>query len=408
MTVTFRPIEADELLEFAGVNLTAFGERLEPWHANWFKDRRQQSVTMAAFDQGQMVGSSMFFPVEIAIPGTVVPAAGVTAVGVLPTHRRRGVMRGMLNRLLLEAGERGLTLAALWASEGGIYTRFGFVPAAQSLGMELQHPRAKLISGARAGEMTLVSLEVAKRQFPKVHAELVKRRPGMVGRDEIAWGYALSDDDPNRPRDASHLFFLSHDSGRGCDGYLIYRIRGGWSPRGPEGTLLITEMVGTSDGATADMWRYCTEVDLVQGIEASGRGCRPVDDPLPWLAHDPQAVVATIRTTLWCGVLDTAALLERRRYQTDGDLTIHLDAIRDLPATRWHLTVRDGVANCGATKVRPDLTMSRSELGALCLGRRCLTQMVAAGRVRAQSPAIARRAEGLLAWEPQPWCFEDI
>ena len=93
-------------MEFAGVNLTAFGERLEPWHANWFKDRRQQSVTMAAFDQGQMVGSSMFFPVEIAIPGTVVPAAGVTAVGVLPTHRRRGVMRGMLNRLLLEAGEK--------------------------------------------------------------------------------------------------------------------------------------------------------------------------------------------------------------------------------------------------------------------------------------------------------------
>jgi len=408
VTVDFRPIEPDELYEFASVNLTAFGERLDPWHESWFQRRREQSVTMAAFETGQMVGSSMFFPVEVAVPGAVVTAAGVTAVGVLPTHRRQGVMRGMMDRLLLQAKESGLSMAALWASEGGIYSRFGFGPAAQSLRIDLEHPKASLVPAVRSGQMTLVSVEIARRLFPPVHAQLVQQRPGMVGRDQIAWDYALSDDDPLVPREESHLFLLAHDSGDGCDGYLIYRIRGAWSPRGPEGTLLITEMVGSSPRATADMWRYCTEVDLIRRIEASGRGCRPVDDPLLWLAQDPQAVVSTMRTTIWCRVLDPRALLERRRYQRDGDLTLHLDPSLDEPGITWHLTVRDGVGSCQPSAGQADITMGWSDFGALCLGRRCLTQLVGAGRVRPHSPDIARRAEELLAWEPQPWCFEDI
>ena len=47
----------------------------------------------AAFEDGQIVGGAGAFPFELSVPGGSLPCAGVTAVGVHPTHRRRGVRR---------------------------------------------------------------------------------------------------------------------------------------------------------------------------------------------------------------------------------------------------------------------------------------------------------------------------
>ena len=50
----------------------------------------------------------------------------MTVVGVLPTHRRRGVLTEMMRTQLEDVRERGEPIAALWASEEVIYRRFGY------------------------------------------------------------------------------------------------------------------------------------------------------------------------------------------------------------------------------------------------------------------------------------------
>ena len=50
----------------------------------------------AAWDGGRVVGGAGAFPFELTVPGGRVRAAGVTVVGVLPSHRRRGVLRAMM------------------------------------------------------------------------------------------------------------------------------------------------------------------------------------------------------------------------------------------------------------------------------------------------------------------------
>ena len=50
----------------------------------------------AAFEEGAIVGGAGAYLFETTVPGSrSVPTAGVMAVGVLPTHRRRGFMRAM-------------------------------------------------------------------------------------------------------------------------------------------------------------------------------------------------------------------------------------------------------------------------------------------------------------------------
>ena len=80
----------------------------------------------AALEDGQIVGGAGAYPFELSVPGGSLPCAGVTAVGVQPTHRRRGVLRSMMDAQLRDVHERGEPIAALWASEETIYGRFGY------------------------------------------------------------------------------------------------------------------------------------------------------------------------------------------------------------------------------------------------------------------------------------------
>ncbi|NUR99435.1 MAG: GNAT family N-acetyltransferase, partial [Kribbellaceae bacterium] len=78
--------------------------------------------TLVATDGAQVVGTVMALTRDISVPGAVVDAAHVTGVGVLATHRRRGVMSRLIGQQLRAVPE---AVAVLWASESAIYGRFG-------------------------------------------------------------------------------------------------------------------------------------------------------------------------------------------------------------------------------------------------------------------------------------------
>src|SRR5215469_13092467 len=80
----------------------------------------------AAWEGGRVVGGLGAFPFRLTVPGGRVPAAGVTVAAVLPTHRRRGLLRAMMRALLDATYARGEPIACLWASEDTIYGHFGF------------------------------------------------------------------------------------------------------------------------------------------------------------------------------------------------------------------------------------------------------------------------------------------
>ena len=68
-----------------------------------------------------IVGGAGAFPFQLTVPGGSFRCGGVTVVGVLPTHRRRGVLTAMMRAQLEDIRERGEPIAALWASEEVIY-----------------------------------------------------------------------------------------------------------------------------------------------------------------------------------------------------------------------------------------------------------------------------------------------
>ncbi len=151
MTQTYpiRAISADEFGALADVDAHAF---LDPWPAEAVDRERitaEFDRTFAALDGDQMVASGANLSFQLTVPGAVAPAAGITSIAVLPSHRRRGILTAMMNRLISDAADRSEPVAILFASEAGIYGRFGFGLATMSLDLTIRRGDGPLSSRRR-------------------------------------------------------------------------------------------------------------------------------------------------------------------------------------------------------------------------------------------------------------------
>jgi GNAT superfamily N-acetyltransferase len=142
----------------------------------------------AAWSDGAIVGGAGAFTFNMTVPGGDLPTAGVTVVGVYPTHRRRGVLRALMRAQLDDAHERGEPIAALWASEETIYGRFGYGLA--SFCGEISLAREYTAFGHASeleGTLRLLQPAEALEEIPPVFERIRLQWPGMFSRNRLWW-----------------------------------------------------------------------------------------------------------------------------------------------------------------------------------------------------------------------------
>ena len=138
----------------------------------------------AAWSDGAIVGGAAAFAFNVTVPGGDLPTAGVSVVGVYPTHRRRGVLRSLMRAQLDDAHERGDPLAALWASEESIYGRFGYGLAAFCGQISLPHEYTSFADATDpGGTMRFLEPDEALEELPPVFERIrhVLAQPPLVG-----------------------------------------------------------------------------------------------------------------------------------------------------------------------------------------------------------------------------------
>src|ERR687898_171091 len=178
-----RPARADELDAFGTAVLSAFHEEHTEAERKRYMKIHEPERSLVWFDDGAIVATSGLFTRTMSVPGGSVGIGAVTAVAVLPTHRRRGLLTAMMRRLLENVREAGEPVAALWASEGAIYGRFGFGVAAQAAELLAGRPAARFGTPPR-GVARLRSGHAPQHveAMRAIHARVVPTRPGMLTR----------------------------------------------------------------------------------------------------------------------------------------------------------------------------------------------------------------------------------
>ncbi|MCC5952321.1 MAG: GNAT family N-acetyltransferase [Acidimicrobiia bacterium] len=402
------------------IDRTVFGGSSDPAHSD--AEQRVlpiERVLVAEDPHDGIVGTAGDYPFELTLPGGVAAsAAGVTNVGVLPTHRRRGILRSLMDRQLDDIAARGEPLAMLNASEAPIYGRFGYGLATRYAVWRLDNRAvgAALRAGADTHRLRLVDRSVAAEPLADIYERARLRRPGTVARTDEWWTMLLGDAEMWKGG-GEHTVVVSHpldagDAGdggdatagsRAPDGYALYRLH----HDGPNGwfRLVVRELVATNADAARALWCYLCEVDLVGAVDAEVA----VDEPLYWQVPDPRRIrTRELRDFLFVRVLDAPAALAARRYARPVELVLDVED-RSRPtgaaAGRFRLGGAPDGAECQAVgdEVAPDLRLDVTALGSLLLGGVRPSWLAAAGTLVELRPGALVAAEAFCS-DPEPFC----
>ena len=398
MDFELRPVSADELPAYLRTNAAGFGTAVERTRRNmaaWELDR-----TLAAFDADRIVASSRNYSLQLTLPGgAVIPAAGVSDVSVLPTHRRRGLLRSMMDRLLDDADAHGEPVAMLTASEGGIYGRFGFGVSIRTSTVEVDTAAVAFLDDAPAGTLRMLELEEAHALEPEVFERARRVQPGAVSRFEPWWI------DEQFQADFGVRFDVVYESdGGAADGYLSYGLRSQGTIHGPAHRLIFRDLVAVTPDAVQALWRYACEVDLVHTVVALNA---PLDFAAGWTLRSPRAARQTdVRDFLWTRLLDVPVALGARTYSSSGGLVVEVhDALRPGGRADGRFALdagADGAATVHAVASGPDLVLDVATLSAAWLGGVRFSTLARAGRVEEVTPGALLRADAMFVSSPEP------
>jgi predicted acetyltransferase len=404
MSITIRTIKDAELPAYLEALTTTFLTRIdiarlsEELGRHWDLPR-----AWAAFDGDRVCGTFRTWASELTVPGGQrLAASAVTAVTVLPTHRRQGLLRRMAAAEHAAARRRGEVFGLLYASEYPIYGRFGYGVGCLQATWTLD-TLGTAFHGDADGRVDLVPVSDTTREaMMGIFDGHRQRQPGDMRRRDISWQYDLGLESAWGERWKGFVA-LHRDATGAPDGYVRYHTEEKWEQRQPRGVLTVDELHALNDEAYAALWRFVADVDLITTVKAERRS--PAER-LPWLLTNARAAnVAEVGDGLWVRIFDVRRALEARTYERPVGISLEIvdDELEGGRELLWLEAGRSGV-ECRPTDRPADLTLPVAALGAAYLGGTPLSDaVIATGAQVHRAGALVELDEALRTLDA-PWC----
>ncbi|MCU0308636.1 MAG: GNAT family N-acetyltransferase [Thermoleophilia bacterium] len=397
--IEIRRVTEEERPAYGRAVWTGFGEQASEEAVEAEGRFASAGPAIAAFDAGRIVGTMMWFSTALTMPGgRDLPVSALTEVTVHPTHRRRGIMRRMMEVMFADIA--GTPASVLTASEGTIYGRFGYGIATRKADVTVASDRAALIDGdAPAAGWRLASREVAEPHLVRLHERHRRRGAGDIRRPPAWWRWELDDVEGRAGGDPPRFFALRADRRGRIDAAVAYRISGGGPGVYPD--LRVDDVLAADDHAEREAWRYLLGVDLIHEVRWPG----PLDPVVAHLVADPLHVrLDRMRFGLWLRPLDVPAVLGARAYAATGQVVLQVnDPAMPAVGGRFALSAGPDGAECIRTRASADLALDVQALAAVVLGGTGVEALVRAGRITEKRAGAARRAGALFATGALPF-----
>lgn len=405
MDIEIRTIAADEFPAAVDVISTAFLERPDLGAAAAaMTEAWDHTRTLVAWDGPRACGTFRSYAVQLTVPGgATLPASAVSAVTVLPTHRRRGILTAMAEMEHRALVERGEAAGILYASEYGIYGRYGYAPATRFTD-HVVTAAATGVHGSAAGTLELLPIDGdAKAVLQGVFEAWRPRRAGEITRTQVGWDFRLGLRDDGWDGRWKGWVVLHRDGTGTPDGYARYKSDPKWEHHAPAGELIVQELIALDRGAYAGLVRFLLEVDLVARVRFESRA---EHEPLPWLLTNPRAALTSeTRDGLWVRLFDVPRALEARTYEREASVVLEvIDPAAPGGTRRLLLDAGPAGATCRPTDRSPDLTLPVAALGAAYLGGTRLRDVVLATGVDEHREGALAEVDALLRTADEPGC----
>jgi predicted acetyltransferase len=402
MAVEIRIPEQDEHRDWFRACETSFSAEIRDEDVEHDRKMIPAERMFGAYDDGAIVGTSCDLPMLLRIPGGELAAAGVTSVGVMPSHRRQGILTLLMRRQLDDALGRGEPLSILWASEEPIYGRFGYGVATLKAAISADRDRIAFRGEPEpAARVRLIDAEEAARVLPPIWDRAQQERPGLFARSPGWWQEYRLPDPEHRRHGAGPRFIALLELDGSPEAYALYRMKESWDEGFAASSLRVIETIATTPLAEREIWRFLFGIDLVARVESS---FLPVDHPLLLAVTESRRLRMRVSDGLWLRILDVERALESRSYAAEDLLILELsDEFMPDNADTWTLEAgRDTahVSRGGEAELRLDIR----DLASAYLGGFTFSQLAAAGLVDELTPGAIDRADSLFRTPRAPWC----
>jgi predicted acetyltransferase len=394
--IEIRTPTEDDLPALTRLDERAFGD---PWNDEsmaLFRPVCDLTRFRIACDGADVVGAAGSYAQELTVPGGhQVRAGGVTWVSVVPTHRRRGLLRRLMVTTHDDIAARGEPLALLTASEGGIYERFGYGVATRCRLIEIDRRRTQVSPrfvppGPPDGApLRVVDPNDHIDQLVETFDRFRRLRVGEIDRS-AAW-----------ERLRLHEFGKKTTAALHPDGFAVWAVNSNWNDGHPEFELRLQDLVAVTPEAHAALWNLILSIDLVGPIRS--RQSMSLDDPLPFLLDDQRALRTTdLNDMLWVRPGDVRAAFAARTYGTDDSFVVEVTTGDD--RQRWKISGSPDGADVRKVRSKPHLSTDQASLGALFLGGVLPSTLAAGRRLTASSTDALRRADHFFGHDPLAHC----
>lgn len=370
----------------------------EAWTHTWGPEECHGAFT----GEGQLVGVARWFRDEVSVPGESLPVAAVTAVAVLPTHRRQGHLGRLMGAQLGHVREAGVPMATLVAAEWPIYGRFGYGPAMDACAYEVDSTAAHF-RDPRTGRIELVTPAELRPHLEAVHTRRWARTPGSLRRSANTWDHLAGvtrwpndSSDPGLRRGV--LWRDDHGEVRGAAAYSVTEA---WTRNRPDGRAEATMLVGDTPEAERELWRHLCEIDWATTVVGS---LRAVDDPLPLFFTDGRAAAQVERSdAIWARILDVPTVFAARRAPVPGRCVLEVDDVPGYGAGRWAIELGPETGSATSTHEPAEVRLPIGALAASYFGGHSPRRLADAGWITELVPGAVDRLSALLATPQAPW-----
>ncbi|MDI2127359.1 GNAT family N-acetyltransferase [Yinghuangia seranimata] len=400
--ISVRPSDPGAWDAWNAVLAHAFGEEEPPERAAFLESVREPERCVSAYLGADLVGVAAAFSFTMTVPGgAALPVAGVTAVGVMPTARRRGTLRAMMRHQLdgLHEGD-GEFLAALTASQPDIYGRFGYGLATWRMSLRTPSGPGRLSTAGLPVDAVRIRLADPAEALPdclKVYEELMPVRPGVMLR---SGGWEKRHLVAPLGEHASPLRCVLAETDGQIRGYAYYAVAPHWDQGGANGTTVVREVFATDPVVRVALWRYLFELDLMTSLQVDNL---PVDDPLLYRLADPRAAKPSVMDGLFVRLVDVGRALAARTYSAPVDVVLDVaDEFCPWNAGRWRLVGDEHGARCERTSDAADLALGVRGLGSLYLGGVSAAALAQAGRITETRRGALAHVNRAFAHDPKP------
>ncbi len=366
---------------FSTTHPAGVAELLEPT-IHWDRCRGLEVDEALDGATGEVAAVHTSYPYTMKVPGGTVAASGLTWVGVHPGHRRRGLLRSMMDDHFARSRARGEAVSTLVAAETMIYQRFGYGLASPMYKMTLS--RGASFRQVAGSDDLRVRFEDAnlERHAPIVRAVAAKDpRPGaMVVMSDALLASQFTDPELVREGQERKRIAIVEDE-HGPVAFALFQRKLAWGDTGAAGTGSTGQWAAVTAAAARRLWSVLGDLDLMGSFSVSGLS---LDDPAIILADDVRGFDVKFKDHVWVRILDLPAALTARTYGADLDLTIDVaDNTIAENSHSWRILISRGTATVTRAERDSsiDLRIGIQDLSAAYLGGTTIDSLAGAGLV---------------------------